>query len=288
MRYKTKGSLAFEIIVHIIMILVVFACIVPFIYMFALSTSSMSAIINNKVGLLPVGFNFNAYVKIFEYPDFFKAYGNTIFYTVFGTIISLFVSLVFTYPLSKTFLRGRKLVMTLVIIAMYFNVGFVPTYMLINALGITKTVFAMLIPFAFNPFNMIILVNFLQALPEEIEEAAIIDGMGYFGILWRIVTPLSTPVIATVGLYTAVFFWNDWFNGLLYLNNRLQPVMLILRNIVLGSANAGDAAGSGEKMTMEMSAKSAVILVSVIPIIVLYPFLQRFFVKGLTIGSVKG
>lgn len=288
MRYRTKAGTVYEVIIHIIMILVVLACIIPFIYMFALSTSSNQAIINNRVGLLPVGFNLNAYRRVFEYPNFFRAYGYTIFYTVFGTAISLVVSLIFAYPLSKTFLRGRKLVLRLVIISMFFNGGLIPNYLLINSLGLSKTVFAMLIPFAINQFNLIILINFLRSLPEEIEEAAVIDGMGYFGILWRIVVPLSTPVIATVGLYTAVFFWNDWFNAHLYLNTKLQPVMLILRNIVLGASNAGDAAGSGEKMTMEMSSKSAVILVSVLPIIILYPFLQRFFVKGLTIGSVKG
>ena len=255
--------------------------------MFSLSASGTQAIINNRVSFIPVDFNLRAYAKIFDYPGFFKAYGNTIFYTVFGTVISLFTSLIFAYPLSKSFIFGRKAILKLIIFSMFFNVGMVPNYLLINALGLSKTIFAMLIPFAVNQFNLIILINFIKSIPEEIEEAAIIDGMGYFNILWRIVTPLSTPAIATIGLYTAVFFWNDWFNGLLYLNNSLQPVMLILRNIVLGASNAGDAGGS-VKDTMEMSAKSAVILVSVVPIIILYPFLQRFFIKGLTVGSVKG
>jgi putative aldouronate transport system permease protein len=235
-----------------------------------------------------VGFNVNAFTKIFDYPGFFNAYKNTIFYTTAGTFISLAISLLFAYPLSKTYLIGRKFILGLVIFSMFFNGGLVPNFLLISSLRLKGTVLAILIPFAINQFNLIILINFLRAMPEEIEEAAMIDGMGYFGILTRIVVPLAKPAIATIALYTAVFFWNDWFNSLLYLNSRQYPVMMILRNIVVSAANAGDATGYGDRNVAEMSSKAAVILVSVLPIIVLYPFLQRFFVKGLTVGSIKG
>jgi putative aldouronate transport system permease protein len=256
--------------------------------MFSLATSSMSAIINNRVTILPVGFNVNAFLKIFDYPGFFNAYKNTIFYTTAGTFISLSISLLFAYPLSKSFLKGRKFILGLVIFSMFFNGGFVPNFLLISTLRLKNTIWAILVPFAINQFNLIILINFLRALPVEIEEAAMIDGMGYFGILTRIVVPLAKPAIATIGLYTAVFFWNDWFNSLLYLSSRQYPVMMILRNIVVSAANAGDATGYGDRNVAEMSSKAAVILVSVLPIITLYPFLQRFFVKGLTVGSIKG
>jgi len=277
-----------DVLINAFMVLVVLICFVPFLYMLALSLSSPEAIINNKVSLFPVGLNFEAYNQIFTYPNFFKAYGNTIFYTVGGTLISLFMSALFAYAMSKRFLKGHKLVMMLIVFSMFFSGGLIPTYLLISDLHLTGTPWAMLLPFALNQFNLIILINFFRAIPSEIEEAAIIDGLNYFGILQRVILPLSTPALATIGLYTAVFFWNDWFNGLIYLNTQQYPVMLFLRNIVNGTAMVGDGAGAADKSTIAMSIKSAVIITSTLPIIILYPLLQRFFVAGLTVGSVKG
>jgi putative aldouronate transport system permease protein len=277
-----------DLINYLIMILVVLICIVPFIYMLAVSLSSPNAIINNKVTFFPVELNFNAYIEIFTYPNFFRAYGNTIFYTVAGTLISLLTTTIFAYAMSKRFLYGHKLIMKLIVFSMFFSGGLIPTYLLISNLHLTGTVWAMLLPFAINQFNLIILINFIRAVPGELEEAAIIDGLDYFGILYRVIVPLSTPALATIGLFTAVFFWNDWFNGLIYLNTNQYPVMLFLRNIVNGTTMIGDAAGAADKSTIAMSIKSAVIITSTIPIIILYPLLQRFFVSGLTLGSIKG
>jgi len=277
-----------DMLIYLIMIAVLLICIVPFIYMLALSLSSPSAIINNKVTLLPVGLNFNSYQEIFSYPNFFRAYGYTFLYTAGGTLIALFMTTVFAYALSKSFLFGQKLVLKLVVFSMFFSGGLIPTYLLIANLNLTGTIWAMLVPFAISQFNLIILINFFRAVPAEIEEAAIIDGLDYFGILRKIIVPLSTPAIATIALFTAVFFWNDWFNGLIYLNTHQYPVMLFLRNIVNGTMMVGDAAGAGDKSTIAMSIKSAVIITSTLPIIILYPLLQRFFVAGLTVGSVKG
>jgi putative aldouronate transport system permease protein len=267
-------------------IIVIF--VFPFFYMFSLSTSGMKAIMNNRVTFFPVDFNIDAYLRIFEYPGFFQAYRNTIIYTTLGTFFSLIMMMLFAYPLSKSFLKGRGVILKLVIFSMFFSGGLIPNYLLIRNIGFANKIWAILIPFAINQFNLIIMVNFMRSIPEDIEEAAMIDGLGYFRILGWIVVPLSKPAIATIGLYTAVFFWNDWFNAMLYLNTEQRPVMMILRNIVVNAANAGEAQGYGERGIAEMASKSAVILVSVIPIIVLYPFLQRFFVKGLTVGSIKG
>ena len=277
-----------DILIYAFMILVVLICLVPFLYMLALSLSSPQAIIQNKVSLIPIGWNVEAYKQIFSYPNFFRGYANTIFYTAAGTFISLFITTLFAYAMSKRFLKGHKIVMKLIVFSMFFSGGLIPTYLLISNLHLTGTVWAMLIPFAINQFNLIILINFFRALPEEIEEAAIIDGLDYFGILRRVILPLSTPALATIGLFTAVFFWNDWFNGLIYLNTDQYPVMLYLRNIVNGTAMVGDGAGSADKSTIAMSIKSAVIITSTLPIILLYPLLQRFFVAGLTVGSLKG
>lgn len=287
-RYRSLGSTVMDIVIYAVMIFVLLICLVPFVYMLALSLSDPKAIINGKVTFFPVGWNVDAYKQIFDYPNFFRAYGNTIFYTVAGTAISLVMTCLFAYPLSKTFLRGQRFFMKLVVISMFFTGGLIPNYLLISNLRITGTIWAMLLPFAINQFNLIILVNFFKTLPVEIEEAALIDGLNYFGILLRMVVPLSTAALATVGLYTAVFFWNDWFNGLIYLNTAQYPVMLFLRNIVNGTSMLGDAAGSADKSTIAISIKSAVIITSTLPIIILYPFLQKYFVKGLTVGSVKG
>ncbi|GMQ55711.1 carbohydrate ABC transporter permease [Vallitalea sediminicola] len=286
--YRTKGNIIFDVVVYVVMVFVLLICLVPFLYMLAVSLSAPKAIINNEVSFIPVGMNFEAYKQIFAYPNFFKAYGNTIFYTVVGTFISLCMTTLFAYPLSKKHLKGQKLAMKLVVFSMFFSGGLIPNYLLISSLRLTGTRFAMLLPFAINQFNLIILINFFKSIPNEIEEAALIDGLSYFGILRRIVVPLSKPALATIGLYTAVFFWNDWFNGLIYLNTDQFPVMLFLRNIVNGTSMLGDAAGSADKATIAISIKSAVIITSTLPIIILYPFLQKYFVKGLTVGSVKG
>ena len=285
----STSSKILNVVIYAVMVFSLLICIIPFIYMVSLSLSSPKAIINNQVRLIPKGINFEAYKQIFTYPNFFRAYGNTIFYTIAGTFIALCMTILFAYPLSKTYLKGQRILMKMVIFSMYFAGGLIPNYLLISSLHLTGTRFAMLIPFAINQFNLIIMVNFFKALPQEIEEAALIDGIGYFSILPRIILPLSTAAIATVGLYYAVFFWNDWFNGLIYLNTKQYPVMLFLRNIVNGTMVLGDSSSaSTDTATLSISIKSAVIITSTLPIIVLYPFLQKYFVKGLTVGSVKG
>lgn len=287
-RKKLRSFTVSDGLIHLVMVLVLLVCIIPFIYMLALSLSSSKAIINNEVSLWPKDISFEAYRQIFTYPNFFRAYGNTLFYTIAGTMISLLMTTLFAYALSKSFLIGQSIVMKMVIFSMFFSGGLIPNYLLISNLRLTGTIWAMLIPFAINQFNLIILINFVRSVPLEIEEAALIDGLGYFGILRKVVVPLSTPALATIGLYTAVFFWNDWFNGLIYLNTKQYPVMLYLRNIVNGTTMVGDGAGSADKSAIGISIKSAVIITSTVPIIILYPALQRFFVAGLTVGSVKG
>lgn len=286
--YKTKSTVVFDIIVNLFMILTLISCLVPFIYILALSLSSPEAIINNEVFFLPKGLNFEAYKSIFTYPNFFNAYKNTLIYTILGTLISLLLIVLFAYPLSKTYLKGNKLFMKIVVFSMFFTGGLIPNYLLISYLHLTNTRWAMLIPFAINPFNLILMINFFKSISNEIEEAALIDGLNYFGILWKIILPLSQAGLATVGLYTAVFFWNDWFNGLIYLKSSQFPVMLFLRNIVNGTSMVGDAAGAVDKSTIGISIKGAVIIVTTLPIIAIYPFLQKYFVKGVMIGSVKG
>ena len=272
----------------LVMIIVVVACTIPFLYIIAMSFSSSVAITNNRVYLWPVDFNIEAYRSVFNYPNFFKAYAHTLLYTSGGTFLALIMMVLFAYPLSKDWLKGQKFVMRMVVFSMFFSGGMIPNYLLISNLHLTGSIWAMLIPFAINQFNLIILINFFKSLPTEIEEAAIIDGLGYFGILFRIVLPLSGAALATVGLYTAVFFWNDWFHALIYLKSSQYPVMLLLRNIVNGRTMVVDNGGIGEKSSLAIAIKSAVIIISSLPIILLYPFLQKYFVKGMTVGAIKG
>jgi putative aldouronate transport system permease protein len=277
-----------DILIYAVMVLMLLACVLPFLYIIAMSFSSSEAILNGRVSLFPVGFNVESYQQIFAYPNFFRAYRNTIFYTAAGTAIALSMMVLFAYPLSKTHLKGQKFVMKLVVFSMFFSGGLIPNYLLISSLGLTGTVYAMILPFAINQFNLILLINFFKSLPEELEDAARIDGLNYFGILIRVLLPLSTAALATIGLYTAVFFWNDWFYGLIYLKSELYPVMLLLRNIVNGTTMVGEAGGVGERASIAIAVKSAVIITSTLPIILLYPFLQKYFVKGMMVGAVKG
>lgn len=286
-RIKDKSP-ALDAFIWLVMIFVLLACVLPFLYIIAMSFSSSRAILNNRVSLWPVEFNVEAYRQVFAYPNFFKAYGNTLIYTFFGTLIALCMMVLFAYPLSKTRLKGQSIVMKLVVFSMFFGGGLVPNYLLISSLKLTGTVFAIILPFAINQFNLIILINFIRSLPDELEEAARIDGLNYFGILIRIILPLLTAALATVGLYTAVFFWNDWFYALIYLKSYQYPVMLLLRNIVNGTTMVGEAGGVGEKAFVAIAIKSAVIITSTLPIILLYPFLQKYFVKGMLVGAVKG
>jgi putative aldouronate transport system permease protein len=278
----------FDLLVYGGMFFSLLVCIVPFLYMFALSLSDVKEILNNRVGLWPRGFNTAAYKTIFKYPNFFMAYGNTLFYTSCGTFIALAFTILFAYPLSKSFLRGKQFFLMMVVFSMFFSGGLIPTYLLIVNLRLSNTPLAILLPFAISPFNLIILISFFKGVPHEIEEAALIDGLGHYGILFRIVLPLSTAALATIGLYYAVFFWNDWFNALIYLKSSQYPVMLFLRNIVNGTMMIAEGAGSAEGQSLSITIKSAVIIVSTLPIIILYPLLQRFFIAGLTLGGVKG
>ena len=287
--YKTLGNIIYKAVIYLFMLLVLIVCLVPFLYIISVSLSDSVAVVNGEVFIHPVGFSLEAFEQIFAYPNFFRAYGNTIFYTIAGTLISLVMMTLFAYPLSKTFLKGQKIVMKFVIFSMFFSGGMIPNYLLISSLHMVNTRFAILIPFAVNQFNLILLINFFKSIPNDIEEAAIIDGLSYTGVLLKIVLPLSGAGIATISLYTAVFFWNDWFNSLIYLKSSQYPVMLYLRNIVNGTTQiAGSSGTSSDTASLSMSIKCAVILVSTLPIIMVYPFLQKYFVKGVMVGSVKG
>ena len=286
--YRNKENIIFDTVVVLLVVLVLVVCLVPFIYILSASLSGPKPLTNGEVFLWPKDITLNAYIKIIQYPNFLHAYGYTIFYTVAGTAICMVMTCLMAFPLAHSKLRGHGIFMKLVIVTMFFSGGMIPKYLLMNRLHLTGTPGAILLPMAINTFNLIVLINFFKSIPRELEEAALIDGMGYFGILRNIFIPLSIPALATITLYYAVYFWNDWFNALIYLKSDQYPVMMILRNLVAGTMQMDVGSAGTEHDTVSIALKSAVIVTSSVPIVVLYPFLSKYFVKGLTVGGVKG
>jgi len=278
------------------MLLVIMVCIFPFFYVFARSSSSSMAVTSGAVVFLPIGFHLENYVSILTFQGFFRSYGNTVLYTAIVTTFVLFITVLVAFPLSKKYFLGRKTFMVFFILTMFFGGGLIPNYILISQLNMSNSIWAIVLPPAFNHFFIILTMGSIQAIPIELEEAAAIDGMHPFMILIRIILPLIKPVLATVALFAALNFWNDWFTPMIYLHTRaLHPVMLMLRNIMNGAEanmaqmNLGGAQGMmSQGRINQIGLRNAAIIVTAVPITVIYPFLQRYFVRGMTLGSLKG
>lgn len=293
MKNQGTGYRVFRVFNIFIMLMVVALTLFPFLYMLAISFSSNSAVLKMQVLLVPVDFTSNAYREISQDMQFWVGYRNTLIYTIGGTLISLFMTTICAYPLSKRQLPGRKGFLMFMVFTMYFGGGLIPSYLLTKALGLINTVWAILIPGAVSAYNMIVMKTFFEGIPQDIEEAAQIDGLGYAATLTKIVLPLSKPVMATMMLFYAVSFWNDWFNALIYLNsNSLYPVTLYLRNLMMGAqlaASSGQGITSGSEAAMApQTLQAAAIMLITVPILCVYPFVQKYFVKGVMLGSVKG
>ncbi|WP_100445522.1 carbohydrate ABC transporter permease [Glycomyces xiaoerkulensis] len=275
--------------------LLVLLCVVmlyPFVTVLAQSFSSSGAIEAGKVSLWPVGFNVDTYIAVTSNGTFWRNYGNTVLYTVVGTTIAMVLTTTYAYVLSKKHLKGRNALIGIAVFTMFFNGGLVPNYVLISSLGMKNTMWAIVLPNAVSVFNLLVMKSFFENLPKDIEEAAQIDGLGWYGIFGRIVLPLSKPVIATMVLFYSVQYWNDWFLAFLYLDkSELFPVTLFLRNLIAGaSTSASEGAAAAETTTALVSSniQAVTMVLTVIPILCVYPFVQRYFVSGIMLGSVKG
>lgn len=286
----SKSYRAFQIVNTIFMIFVVCATLYPFLYLVAQSFSSEAAIYAGKVKLLPVDFNLKTYEVVFRTPDFFNSYKNTIIYTITGTIVSVALSALLAYPLSKPQLMGQKFLTPFIVFTMFFGGGLVPNYILINSLGMRNSIWAVIIPGAINTYNVLIMRSFFYSLPTELEEAAAVDGLDAYGIFFQIVLPLSKPILATMVLFYAVGMWNNWFGPFIYLDDKeLQPVALYLRGIVAGATGTTEmGATSDEALQIGANIRSCTMVLTALPIICIYPFVQKHFVQGMMIGSVKG
>jgi len=264
----------------------------PFVMLLAQSFSSAGAISAGKVNLLPVDPNLDTYRAVANNDTFWRSYGNTVLYTLIGTSIAMVLTTTYAYVLSKKHLRGRGLLIGIAVFTMFFNGGIVPNYVLISSLGMKNTMWAVILPPALSVFNLLVMKAFFENLPTELEEAAHIDGLGWFGIFFRIVLPLSKAVIATMVLFYSVQYWNDWFAAFLYLDRTdLFPVTLYLRNLIAGASTAASegAAASGSAVAdINANIQSVTMILILVPILCVYPFVQRYFVSGIMLGSVKG
>ncbi|WP_372630342.1 carbohydrate ABC transporter permease [Cohnella sp.] len=287
----TASDRVFNFANGILMLLLVVITLYPFYHVVMASLSDSNRLIAHQGLLLnPLGFSWDAYARVLDNPNIFSGYRNTFVILIVGTLTNLFFTALGAYGLSRKFLL-RKPIMIAIIFTMYFSGGLIPTYLLVNNwLHMGNSLLALIVPVAISTWNLIIMRTSFEALPESLIESAKIDGAGEFGILFRIVIPLSMPVVAVMILYYGVAHWNSWFNAMLFLRNReLFPLQLILREILVlndtSSMQLGDAMADQEGV--RESIKYATIMVATVPILLIYPFLQRFFAKGVMIGAVK-
>jgi putative aldouronate transport system permease protein len=276
----------------------IFVCVImlyPFLFVLAASFSSSSNVSRGMVGVIPQGFNIRAYEAVFKYQYIWSGYRNTLLYTICGTALNLVMTVCGAYPLSRKQFYGRGLFTFFIAVTMFFSGGLIPTYLVMRNYKLLNTFWVMILPGAISTWNMIIMRTFFQNLPVELEEAAIIDGCNEVGVLLKIVLPLSTASIMTIGMFYAVGHWNAWFNAFIYLQDyERYPLQLWLRMIVLQnqvndiSSIQSGAVDVGAENLISDTIKYAVIIVAAAPILCVYPFIQKYFVKGVMVGSVKG
>lgn len=285
------GYRAFQIFNIIFLVLVSWACLYPFLNTLATSFSGNSYVLRGEVGLLPKGFTLEAYARIVKDPEFYTGYFNTILYTVVGTLLSLFMTIATAYPLSRRGLIGKKYLMFFFVFTMYFGGGMIPGFLLIKNLHLMNTIWAIVLPPSLSVYNMLIMRTFFNGIPESLAEAAKIDGIGDFQLLMKIYLPLSKPIIATMTLFYAVGYWNDWFSALIYMSDASKhPVTLYLRSIVMGltkQAMSGNISAADVAAVAGKTVQGATVMLVTIPILCIYPFVQKYFVSGVMLGSVK-
>ncbi|GAA4856024.1 carbohydrate ABC transporter permease [Paenibacillus vulneris] len=281
----------FTIVNTILLLGVIAVTLYPFVYMLAVSLSQDVYVMKGEVTLWPKGFNLKMYKLVFDDPKIWLAYKNTIVYVVLGTLISVVVTSMGAYALSRKDMGYHTFFTLFVVFTMFFSGGMIPTFLVVRSLGLMDTVWGMVLPGAVNTWNLILMRTFFSGIPKELEDSGRVDGLTDIGIFFRIVIPLSQAVFATIALFYAVAMWNNFMLPLLYLRNPdLFPLQVLLRNLVLaGSVSSGAVTGiGGDNMVVEDSLKFATIMVSTLPILLVYPFVQKYFVKGAMIGAVKG
>lgn len=292
---KTRGEQIFDVVNVIIMALVAAVMILPMIHVFSVSFSEGSESLKGGFFFYPHGFNLNGYETVFKDPMLLRSYGNTIIYVIGNTVCTLFFTSLTAYPLSVPGFRLKVPVTIFLTITMFISGGTIPTYMLMRKLHLINTVWVMIVPFCVGAYNVILFRTFFAGIPAALREAAIIDGASEFTVLFKMIFPLSKAIFATIGLFTLVGKWNDWFSALIYLNNEsMYPLQMILRKILFNtdlSMKELDPATRAMFINNEVTAqniKMAAIVITTVPILCIYPFIQKYFVKGVFIGTIKG
>ncbi|NMM53593.1 carbohydrate ABC transporter permease [Paenibacillus aquistagni] len=285
------GERVFEVFNILFMILLCLVTLYPFYYVLIASFSDPSWIVKQR-GLiwLPEGFNLDAYVRVLDNPMILQGYMNTLFVVTVGTLINVFMTALGAYGLSRQNVMWKNPIMFFIVFTMFFSGGLIPNYLLVSELGMLDSLWALIIPGAISAFNLIIMRTAFHGVPISLEESAKLDGANDFTVLFRIILPLSLPVIAVMILFYGVGHWNSWFNALIYLRDReLYPLQLVLREILITNSTDSMMTGTNAADTMPIgeTIKYATIVVATVPILVLYPFLQKYFVKGVMIGAIK-
>jgi putative aldouronate transport system permease protein len=286
----TRGYRVFQGVNGVILTLVVVVTLYPFVNIIARSFSSERQIRAGEVTLWPKGFNLTTYKIVLQDSMFWRNYGNTVLYTVVATAVAMVLTTCYAYVLSKKQLKGRGVLVGVAVFTMFFTGGLIPNYILVTSLGLKNTVWAIALPNAISVFNLLVMKAFFESLPTELEEGAQIDGLSTYGILLRIVLPLSKAVVATMVLFYSVSFWNSWFSAFLYMDSTdLMPVTVYLRNLIAGATSGGNAGATTEQLSqVGASIQAVAIVLTALPIICVYPFVQRYFVSGVMLGAVKG
>lgn len=279
----------FDVINKLILLFIALICIIPFYYVIVVSFSNPQLVREGQVLLAPRGFSLKAYEMVLRQNIFFNAFKVTTIRTILGTFLNLFLQCTMAYALSKKRLRGRNIYIFMVLFTMIFNGGMIPTYLVVRYTGLIDTLWSLIIPNMINAWNVIILVNFFSSIPDSIEESASIDGANDIIIFFKLIIPLSIPGIATIALFIAVYHWNNLMDGVLYINtSNLKPLQVYLRDLVMRSQMQDMYQDTGEQDIPSLTIQTAAIFASTFPILVVYPFIQKYFVKGIMVGAIKG
>ncbi|MGI6672280.1 MAG: carbohydrate ABC transporter permease [Christensenellales bacterium] len=291
---ESNAYRVFKVFNYAFCITVSLLCILPMVHVFALSLSSPQYVNANKVGIFPVGFTIQAYKELLDKPQFFVSMGISFKRVAIALVVNMSMIILSAYPLSKTKsqFRGRQVYVWIFIISMLFSGGLIPTYLVVNATGLLNTIWALVIPGAVQVGNIILLQNFIRALPDEITEASFIDGAGHWRTLGQIVLPLCKPSLAAISLFVMVGHWNDWFSGTIYMQNvKNYPLQSYLQTQIIDWTKLDIEFIDPEMLaarTAESSSRAAQMFLAMLPILSVYPFLQRYFTTGIVMGSVKG
>lgn len=294
MKAYSTADRVFDTFNYILLTLILFIILYPLYFVVIASVSDPMAVLSGQVIWKPAGFSLEAYGMVFKDSQVMTGYRNTIIYTVVGTLLNMFLSICAAYPLSRRKLKGKGFVMGMMVFTMFFSGGLIPTYITISRMNLLNTFAVMILPTALSVYNVMIMRTFFtNSIPYELEEASHVDGASHLRTLVSIILPLSKPILAVMVLYYAISHWNSYFNALIYLSDQERyPLQLVLRTILIQSQSSEESMinvqGTFNRMLMSETMKYALIIVASVPVLCLYPFLQKYFVQGVMIGSVKG